>query len=223
MEVRTRLQVLVTGGGSPVARAVARTFAAAGHEVTLAGSFAELPQGGGTIDEPGVRLLQVDPTLPEAIERACTVADGNPLLDVLVTVPERSFPGGVEALDAATIDLATAHLLRAPMLYTRAALPLLRRSATPAVVHVAPVEAFLFGTDALQSALLNALINYTRQCVPQLPGIRLNAACPGGQSTPEQVAALVEFLASARAGYVNSAVVTVDGGWYATHPRVMPQ
>jgi 3-oxoacyl-[acyl-carrier protein] reductase len=215
----SRLRVLVTGGDAPMAAAIARHFAAAGHAVTLAGSTVESADLGGL----AIHRRLADPAIPDSIEEACVEASGRGPVDVLVTVPERHFQGGVAGFDAAAIDLATAHLLRAPMLYTRGLLDALRQAPAPAIVHVAPVEAFLFGQDALESALLNALVNYARQCVPQLPGIRINAACPGGTSTPEQVVELVGFLASERAGYVNSAVVTVDGGWYATHPRAMPQ
>lgn len=202
-----------------MAVAIARQFAECGQAVTLVGTNATA----ANLDGLPVELRVADPSDPASIETACSDIGGRGALDVLVTVPERHFQGGVVAFDAAAIDLATAHLLRAPLLYTRGLVDTLRRASAPAIVHVAPVAAFLFGQDALESALLNALVNYSRQCVPQLPGIRINAACPGGDSTPEQVAALVAFLASERAGYINSAVVTVDGGWYATHPRAMPQ
>jgi 3-oxoacyl-[acyl-carrier protein] reductase len=212
-------RVVVTGGDSPVAVAIADRFAAEGADVTLVGSAL----GEGPEAPPGITRIRLDPAAADQIANLGADLLHRGSLDVLVTVPERHGPGGVAGLDAGAIDLATAHLLRAPMLYTGALLASLRQAPAPAIVHVAPVDAFMFTESALESALLNALVNYARQCVPQLPGIRINAACPGGAATPGQVASLVAFLASDRAGYMNSAVVTVDGGWYATHPRAMTQ
>lgn len=216
---------LITGGITPTTLAIAGQLEAEGCQVFIAGSNDSIAANTAA---RWPRSIAADPTNESAIQQAVrTVSDAaviNGCLDVLVTVAEGSFDGTVTAVDAALIAAASAQILAAPMLYTKAALPFLRHARDPAIVHVAPVSAFLLETNVLSPVLNNALVNYSRQCVPQLPGIRINAACPGGDATtPEDVAALVAFMVSARGSYLNSAVVTVDGGWYATHPRAMPQ
>ncbi len=216
---------LITGGITPTTLAIARKLKEEDCRVFIAGSSRNIAANAAG---HWPHCIAADPTDESAIQQALNhageAAVSRGCLDVLVTLAEGSFDGTVTAVDAALIAAASAQILAAPMLYTKAALPFLRHARDPAIGHVAPVSAFLREADSLSPVLNNALVNYSRQCVPQLPGIRINAACPGGDiTTPEGVAALVAFMASARGSYLNSAVVTVDGGWYATHPRAMPQ
>ena len=216
---------LVTGGITATTLAIAGKLEAEGCRVFIAGSNDSIAANtAGAWPHCIVADPNDESAIQQALQNVSEAAVIGGCLDVLVTVAEGSYDGSAANIDAARIAAASAQILAAPMLYTKAALPFLRQARDPAIVHVAPVSAFMLETNVLGPVLNNALVNYSRQCVPQLPGIRINAACPGGDTTtPEGVAALVAFMASPRGSYLNSAVVTVDGGWYATHPRAMPQ
>ena len=99
----------------------------------------------------------------------------------------------------------------------------------------------------LYSVFKMALSNYACQCAGILEPIRVNAICPGlirtnimsdeawnAMASPEamkdlpsgrvadagEVAKLVAFLSSEKAGYINGDVIKIDGGWYTSHARI---
>ena len=165
-------------------------------------------------------------------------------LDVLVNNAADQTHEPVLEVDRATWDRTLAINLTGPLLTTRET----ARSMPPggAIVNVASIHSFVaLRGAAAYTASKGALAMLTRQAAVELGerGIRVNAVAPGAidvegderrprpggepryeglplrrAGTPEEVAAVVSFLASDDASYVTGAVWPVDGGALVRHP-----
>ncbi len=130
--------------------------------------------------------------------------------------------------------------LTGAFLCSRRALPAMLKSRWGRIVNVASAAALRGNAgQAAYSASKTGLVGLTKSLAREVGGrgITVNAICPGfvhtrmtePQSeeirqryidmtpagrfgTPEEVAAVIAFLASAEAAYVNGAVISVDGG-----------
>jgi 3-oxoacyl-[acyl-carrier protein] reductase len=130
--------------------------------------------------------------------------------------------------------------LKGAFLCTRRALAAMLKARWGRIVNVASVAALMGNPgQAAYSASKAGLVGLTRSLAKEVGGrgITVNAVCPGfvetamtsGQSeeirahyiemtpagrygSPEEIAAVVAFLAGADAGYVNGAIIAVDGG-----------
>jgi NAD(P)-dependent dehydrogenase (short-subunit alcohol dehydrogenase family) len=135
--------------------------------------------------------------------------------------------------------------LDGPMMLTRAVLPGMVVRGSASIVNVASVGGLKGGTaGAAYTSSKHALVGLTRSVAWYYgqDGIRCNAVCPGGVQTnieatphqpehiarlgpihqtarrmaqPDEVAALISWLASDEASNVNGVAVTSDGGWSA--------
>jgi 3-oxoacyl-[acyl-carrier protein] reductase len=143
----------------------------------------------------------------------------------------------LEGLTEAMWDRILAVNLKGPYFVTRAAVELLRASGGGAVVNVASVAGIAgSGSSIAYAASKGGLITMTKSLARALaPQIRVNAVCPGPilsrwlvgheamieaalkvtplgrASTPQEVAAVIVFLACDAAMVTGQAVV-VDGG-----------
>jgi 3-oxoacyl-[acyl-carrier protein] reductase len=130
--------------------------------------------------------------------------------------------------------------MKGAFLCTRRALPGMLRARWGRIVNVASVAAIRGNPgQTAYSASKAGLVGFTKSLAREIGsrGITANAVCPGfvetrmtagtpGElkdrymdmtpaarfGTPEEIAAVITFLASADAAYVNGAVIPVDGG-----------
>jgi 3-oxoacyl-[acyl-carrier protein] reductase len=214
--------VLVTGGSRGIGRAVAHAFHHAGARVFICGrdpksliraarAIGEIICIPGDVRRDAAKILK-------AVDR----------LDVLV-----NNAGGMEHYETAPTASAWASTLELNLVsaaeMTNAALPLLRKSKGVVVNIASDVGRRPFHMGPDYSAAKAGLINYTKYLAAE---IRANVVCPGPVVTgdwskaeirkaasrtllkrtgrPEEVADAVLF--AAKCGFLNGAVVGVDGG-----------
>ena len=223
-----RRVALVTGAGVRVGAAIARHLARHGYTVA-AHYHSHRPRGFAA----ALRADLSAPGGPDAL--AAAFRERFARLDLLVNSAAGFEARPLEATDAKAFDAQLDLNARAPLLLTRALLPLLRR-ARGSVVNVTDVGGGLvaWGGFAAYCASKAALARLTECLALELaPRVRVNAVAPGtvlwpeaygparrrqlaariplGRAgTPLDVAEAVRYLAEAP--YVTGALLPVDGG-----------
>ncbi len=235
-------QIVVTGGGTGIGRAVAAAFVAAGDQVVITGRRAALLDA--TAAEIGARGVAFDasdpaqievalPTLPDRVDVLVNNAGGN--TDIVSTAPE-----GLAGLAEGWLANYTANVLTA-VLVTEALAP--RFNPGGSVITLSSIAAHRGGSGSYGAAKAAAeLWNLTvaQELGPR--GVTANMVAPGfiegteffgdrmtgqrranliGQTldgrpgAPDNVAAAVLFLASAAARHITAQTLHVNGGAYA--------
>jgi 3-oxoacyl-[acyl-carrier protein] reductase len=166
-------------------------------------------------------------------------------LDILVNNAGISAFSPIDSADYEAVwTRAVAVLLTAHQRLVRAALPYLRRSASPRIVNIASTEALgATSRDSPYAAAKAGVTGLTRALAVELgkEGITVNCICPGPILTgmteglpeadrqtfahrrtalrrygrPEEVAHMTLSLALPAASYITGAVIPVDGGLMA--------
>jgi len=243
------LTVLVTGAASGMGRATAELFAAQGANVAATDISEPAVQGiAGELTARGLSAVAwaLDVSDAAAITRVTrAVADRFGGLDILVNNAGISAfaPIDDEAYEAVW-SRALAVLLTAHQRLVRAALPHLRRSASPRIVNIASTEALgATARDSPYAAAKAGVTGLTRALAVELgrEGITVNCICPGPILTgmtqaipdadrdafatrrtalrrygrPEEVAHMTLSLCLPAASYITGAVIPVDGGLMA--------
>ena len=228
---------LVTEATSGIGRAIALKLASDGHYVIVHGRDAQ--RGKETIQEIESkggrgRFVPADLTAPGDIARLAADAGA---VDVLVNNAGFSWFGPTADLDVATFDSLFASNVRSAYFLVAAIGPVMAERGGGSIINVASMAgqiglvggAAYGATKAAQAALARA---WAAEFSPS--GVRVNAVAPGpmftrgaapdrterlGSTTllnraaqAEEIAEVVAFLASPKAGYITGATIAVDGG-----------
>jgi short-subunit dehydrogenase len=177
--------VVITGGSEGVGAAAARRFAAAGSNLLLVArgkpGLERVAQELGS--KASVRIFPMDVADPASCENLCTVAEAEfGGIHLLVNNAGYHQRGLVEKVDAAALGRMIDVNLKAPVVLSRLAIPLIRKAGGGAIVNVAslagrtPVpgaatySATKFGLRAFSLALAEELAG---------SGIKVAAVSPG--------------------------------------------
>jgi 3-oxoacyl-[acyl-carrier protein] reductase len=239
-------QVVVTGGGTGIGRAVAALFVAGGDEVVVTGRRAEPLAEAVAALGPAARAVRFDAADPAAVEAA--LADLPARVDVLVnnaggnTDLDRPEPQGLADVLAAWRANLDANVLTAVAMTTALADRLAPGGAVVSIGSIAAVRgARSGGYGAAKAALATWSLQVAGELAPR--GVTANVVAPGftddteffrdrltaeGRSsraaealsgragTPGDVAAAVHFLASPGARHVTGQTLHVNGGAVTT-------
>ena len=228
---------LVTGATSGIGRAIAVKLAADGFYVIVHGRDGS--RGQATVEEIQSnggrgRFVSADLSVTADIARLAEEAGA---IDVLVNNAGFSWFGPTANLDVATFDSLFASNVRSTYFLVAAIAPKMAERGTGCIINMSSMGgqiglaggAAYGATKAAQAALARA---WAAEFSPR--GVRVNAVAPGPVFTdgaaPDrteklgsttllnrgaqvvEIAEVVAFLASPKAGYITGATIAVDGG-----------
>ncbi|MEU4276434.1 SDR family NAD(P)-dependent oxidoreductase [Streptomyces tanashiensis] len=178
--------VVVTGAGTGIGRATARSFAARGATVVAVGRR-EGPLRETAEGHPGIHPFPADITTEGAAEeivRTALTVHGR--LDVLVNNAGISAGGPLGTLDRSVIAPLLETNLVAPVLLTQAAVPALRESRGVVVNVTTTIGQRGWPANSVYPATKSALETLTRCWAVELApaGVRVVAVAPGAIETP---------------------------------------
>jgi 3-oxoacyl-[acyl-carrier protein] reductase len=231
---------VVTGAARGIGAATARRLAQEGARVLLADREPSVTETAAGI--AGSVPLQIDLLSDRAGERVVqAVLDSFGRFDILVNNAGVGGSKPLADTDDALLDRLIDTNLKAVLKLTRAALPHLSRPGW--VVNVSSNFGLVgFPGTTAYAAAKGGIAQFTRQLAAEMApsGLMVNAVAPGVIETnmteahlknpyylkmmvepipvrrkgrPEDIAAVIAFLASDDAAYVSGEVIVADGGW----------
>ena len=239
------MTALVTGAGSGIGRAIAKKLAELGFHVAVVDlNLKSARETAAKIVADGGQALafQCDVGRPTAVDRTFKRVV-RVLGEVEVLVNNAGVGGPFHRIDEVSLkewDWIMNTNLKSVFLFSRLALPRMRRRGRGRVINIASIQGLL-GSERSSTyvASKHAMIGYTRAIATEWgpSGITCNAVCPGYVDTrmgaqkkfaelpaikrrtpvkriahPEEVADLVAWIAGPHSGYLNGAILTLDGG-----------
>lgn len=223
---------LVTGSARGIGLAIAEALAASGHRVT---GLDILPQAAGPCATT-VEADLIDPAVPAQV-----IAEHGPF-DILVCNAALLIIQPIPEVGLADFDRQVAINLRSTFLFCQAVAPLMAERGWGRIITMSSVGARTGGVSQslVYNATKAGVISLTKNLARNYgaAGVRANSVAPGAVDTfmtghidsaekaaiieqipaarfsqPAEIAAVVDFLASDGASYVNGAVIDVNGGW----------
>jgi NAD(P)-dependent dehydrogenase (short-subunit alcohol dehydrogenase family) len=174
------IRALVTGGASGIGLATAHRLSRDGAKVAVLDVAEQGPTDFGYVRAD----VRDDAAVRAAVSAAVEMLGG---LDVLVNNVGIGAQGGVEANDDDEWHRVLDVNVVGPIRVTRAALPALRKSSSPAIVNTCSIAATAgLPNRVLYSASKGAVLSMTLAMAADLiaEGIRVNAVNPGTANTP---------------------------------------
>ena len=231
---------VITGGTSGIGLEAAKRFLAAGAKVVISGR----KDGTALADEIGASFEQVDVSSEESVKRLMEQAHGTyGKIDVIVNNAGANFGYNV-LMDTDIVDFDKNFNIntKGVVFGIKHGVPLMNDGGS--IINVSSA-AGLQGVAYLAPYVASkwAVVGITRTAAVELGdrGIRVNVICPtsvntpmantpdgqpqlrmerkaiplGRISEPEEVAALIHFLASTDCNFINGQAIAVDGGFTA--------
>ncbi len=190
LELENRVAI-VTGAASGIGKATAQLLASEGARLILVDvDEAGLSQTIGSLEAVNARCAAClgDASEEDTAARAAAEALGRfGALDLLVNNAGIAFVGTVLDTKPEDWDRVLAVNLRSVFVFSRAAIPEMRRGRNGAIVNVASEAGLVgFNSYAAYSASKAAVVNLTRSMALDhaRDGIRVNCVCPGSIETP---------------------------------------
>jgi NAD(P)-dependent dehydrogenase (short-subunit alcohol dehydrogenase family) len=242
MSELTGKSALVTGSTTGIGRATAYTLAAQGANVVVTGR--DTQRGTEVVqkiqaDGGSARFIAADLTDPQDVAR---LAEEAGQVDVLVnSAGVASFGPSASITPEQYDDMLNANL-RAIYLLTTALAPKMAERGNGSVINISSGSGTIGDTNnAVYAATKGAVNALTRAWAAEYgpSGVRVNAVAPGPVYTsvppeyldkyipliplrriarPEDVSAVIAFLAGPSGSYVSGATIPVDGGLTAVEP-----
>ncbi len=224
---------LVTGGNRGIGLAIALRLRAAGHEVVVACRSGQAPEG--------LAAVAMDVADPASIDAAFTKVEADfGSVSIIVANAGITRDGLLMRMSDQDIDDVLTTNLGGAIRISRRGLRAMIKARDGRIIFISSVVAMLGSAGqvnyaAAKSGLIGAGRSLAREVGSR--GITVNVVAPGFVETdmtadldedrkasilsavplgryaqPDEVAALVQFLASKDAGYITGAVIPIDGG-----------